>query len=763
MIYRQCTRVFLARLVWRIVLDSRLIKLFPMLLLASTLNSQAAWLPLSDISLMVEPGSILDFSEITRTQREQTISQIKSGEQTGVQSNSKYLMANLGFGAAQGGYPTHAVADMYVRELIMHGYNAVRLDFVEAILMEGRQADFDFDPEQVDRLYYLLYLLDKEGIKYILNGLSSDNAGYGNIKQRWKANKRVTVGLYYSAEAQAHWKELMKRLFLPLNPYTGRALINSPGLMGIIMVNESSIPFLTRNGVPQEFKPQLEAWLLKKYGSTQAIPSAWKLEGKIFIDFPKVNDRPSTKMTDVQEFYLELEQKTASWMQDFFREVGYKGSLTIYNNWNSPGEHLARAGLDWVDMHNYFAHPAYLGDGKMVVPQKSMLATHAGYIRELAVTRYTGKPYTVSEYGQVFWNSYRRESALAIPAYSAFQGWNAICQHSGPIHLSYASKNPKWDSISPFGIGVDPIGRLTETLGALLYLRGDVRRAGHDVNVQINTDILNKSSQLDGIPGDIGRLSLVVGVGLSQGQYSGENANVEVGKAGIFYNGKIYKNSNFLSSSIRAVADTSGHVGQQAAKSDFSKNQLWSGRFDELIQSGLLSANNRTDPGEGVYQTDTGEIVLSAKKRHLQLITAKTEAIVFDQLDSIKLDNLKMISADGPALLAVSALDDKPLLQSQRMLVILGTDARNSGMKFADAEETMLQDIGKQPVLLRTVSVQIHLRNTNNKNLKVYATNLRGQRVSELPVKVTTDGVEVVLDTHILPNGPTPFFEIVKQ
>lgn len=739
-----------------------MIKTLPALLLLSALDSQAAWLPIPDVSLMVEPGSILDFSELTRTQREQAIRQLKSGEQAGVQLNSRYLMANLGFGVAQGGYPTHASADLYVRELIMHGYNAVRLDFTEAILMEGRQADFDFDPEQLDRLNYLLAQLDKQGIKYVLNGLSSDNGGYGNVKERWLWNKHVITGVYYSPDQQNHWKSLMKKLFLPINPYTGIALINNPGLLGIIMANENGIPFSTRKGVPAEFKPLLEAWLSKKYGSVQAIPQVWKRDGRLLIEFPKVSDPPGQKMSDTQEFFLQLQLSTAEWMQVFFRDLGYKGSLTIYNNWNSPGEHLARGGLDWVDMHNYFAHPAY-ADDKMVVHQGSMLGTHAGYVRELAVTRYLGKPFTVSEYGQVFWNPYRRESGLAIPAYAAFQGWNALCQHSGPIQLSYASKNPKWDVIHPFGIGVDPIGRITETLSALLYLRGDISPARNNIAVNIKPEILQSTAQLYGIPEDVSRLALVVAVGLFNGNYLGENASIEIGKPGVYYHKKIYKSSDFVSSSIRTIADAAGHIGQQAAKADFSKKQLWQSRFDELKQADLLRQENKTEASQGIYQSDTGEITLNAAKRRLQIISAKTEAVVFDDFEPVKLNALEVVSADGPALLSVSAIDNNPLENSQRMLVLIATDARNTAMRFADKAETVALDIGKKPIQMRTINLQLRLRNTNKNDLKVYSTNLRGQRMDQLPVKITGNGIEVVFNTNVLTHGPTPYFEIIKQ
>ena len=108
-------------------------------------------------------------------------------------------------------------------------------------------------------------------------------------------------------------------------------------------------------------------------------------------------------------------------------------------------------------------------------------------------------------------------------------------------------------------------------------------------------------------------------------------------------------------------------------------------------------------------------------------------------------------------------MDENALKDSKRMLVIIATDARNSEMKFADKAETTVVDIGRKPIVMRTAEIQFRLKNTNKNDLKVYSVNLRGQRMDQLPVKVTDNGIEVVLNTNVLTHGPTPYFEIIKQ
>lgn len=108
-------------------------------------------------------------------------------------------------------------------------------------------------------------------------------------------------------------------------------------------------------------------------------------------------------------------------------------------------------------------------------------------------------------------------------------------------------------------------------------------------------------------------------------------------------------------------------------------------------------------------------------------------------------------------------MDGQPVNASKRLLVILATDARNSGMRFSDAAETTLLDIGHKPVVIRAATIKLKLRNRNAAQLAVYSNNLRGQRGDEIPVTRQADGISFVLDTASLSHGPTTYFEIVSQ
>ena len=99
--------------------------------------------------------------------------------------------------------------------------------------------DFDFDPEQFDRLHYLLAQLKAAGIYWIVDGLTSDNGAWGNVQpHRWVKKHRAKLDVLTSEKGFRHWATLVERLWGAKNPYTGSAPLQDPAMLGIILVNE---------------------------------------------------------------------------------------------------------------------------------------------------------------------------------------------------------------------------------------------------------------------------------------------------------------------------------------------------------------------------------------------------------------------------------------------------------------------------------------------------------------------------------------------
>lgn len=222
-------------------------------------------------------------------------------------------------------------------------------------------------------------------------------------------------------------------LLRKVNPYTGKAIAQDPAFAEMVLVNEGTLEYLTHSGANNDLVMVFNDWLKMKYGSTGALSAAWRGElhkGESLLDtrsvaLPKPADNSSARMADAQRFFVELERQSVEWMTEFVRnDLRYPGLLTAFNNWTSPATHMARQSLQWVDMHNYAGLPTSFTNKRSYLKQNSILSDDLKYVRELAVSRQWGRPFTVSEYGQIFWNKYCYETSLAVPAYASFQAWD---------------------------------------------------------------------------------------------------------------------------------------------------------------------------------------------------------------------------------------------------------------------------------------------------------------------------------------------------
>lgn len=774
-------------------------KIASLMLVALPLTGMAqdTWAPVKDVSLQVSAGSILDFSSLAPANVAITSPLVVRNGQFAVASNptvpKRFLMASAGFDSASGGIPSRVNADAYVQQWKMHGYNMVRLHFVDAILMEGRTTDFDFNPTQLDNLYYLLAQMKKAGIYYIMDVITSGNGGYGSITKRWIDSKYIGKRVFVDTEAQAHWKKMVDKLFNSINPYTGITLLKDPALGGLILVNEGGTIFTNRYGFAPSYAPVFNAWLKTKYGTTAALKTAWSTElssaetvEAANVGMASLSGGSSKRMSDTLRFLTDLEKKTADWMTSYLRGYGYQGLVTAYDAWVAAQSTASRSQFDWIDMHSYFAGaPSDFTNPGSVGSQDSMLAGWGQYIVDLTTSRVYGKAFTVSEYGQVFWNKFRRESGLAFSSTAAFQEWSMIAQHQGAVTLSYAEGSGRKDRIYPYVVGPDPIQRANETLTALLYLRGDVAPARNRYALKMTQAMaFDKSTPYTNVNNDVRRLSMISQVGID---YEGKAANRNLYHAEVIPDNYrlavVYRPSSDpaqepapLEAAPAALAAASTTQTPWVAPANSSNTGNWdvdvfnnrvtsmraaevtSGKAPYLFDKNTL----RENVVSGIFQSDTGQLYMDAPRKRMIVNTPRTEGVVFATPEALTIGSLRVNSASGPALVSVSAMDGLSVAQSKRLLVIFATDARNTNMTFSDANETTLKDLGTGPVVIKTGSISLTLSNVNAAGLKVYSNTLNGVRKDLIASTVSGGALTFTLDTSKLSHGPTTYFEIIK-
>lgn len=693
------------------------------------------WLPVRETSLELRPGSPLDFSAILPN------APIEPGRRLVANAEGRLAFANalgaparlscasLAWSPASGGFPDRAGADRYARQLALHGYNIARLHFVDASLMSGRSKDFDFDPETLDRIHYLLAALKRNGIYWMIDGLTSWRGAYGGHDDRWDPAGNLKLALYLDEAAFAHWKRLVETVFTRVNPYTGVAPIHDDALALVILTNENGIEFESvvqdRRGKPP-YDAMLAApfnrWLAQRYASSAALAKAWgglgwgeRLEnGTILLPPDRYADNP--RLRDLQAFFVELETASATRMSATLRGLGYKGVISTYNNWPTVQTALSRRGLEAVTMNTYHDWASGYAPGSKLL-QQSSVGDAANSMRMIAAARWLGKPFVVSEYDHLFWNRYRYEAGLVFPAYAALQGWDVLCRHAhGPIVLAYGEPYPHKRAMLPYAIALDPVARAGETLSALLFRRGDVAASRLTIPFAVRGEEDLGPDMQAREPEKLTELALLGKIGLQ-----------DAGRIG-------------------------GGIAVRQPRDANRPDAI----VEALRSAGALPVGNATKLSTGLFQSDTGEIVLNRPARQMRLATQATEAVAFSAESlPVALKTLSVDAAEGDGLIAISSLDTPAsLANGSRFLLIFATDARNSGMIFRDREQKVIEDFGRLPVRIRKGHVDLRLGRTA-RQWQLSPIGLDGK---VQPPAARGSGPVAFRLSNDMPSGPTTYF-----
>ncbi len=684
-------------------------------------SADGRWVAVRETALEIAAGSPLDFSAL--------LPNPAIGPEDALGS-ARMLCASLAWSPASGGFPPHDEADRYARQLAMRGYNIARLHFVDAALMFGRARDFDFDPETLDRVHYLLAALKRNGIRWMIDAMTSARGVYGGHDDRWDAAGNFKLVLHFDDAAFAHWKRFQEEFLARVNPYTGKATLDDEALALVILANENGIEFdgvvHDRPGRPA-YDPLLAApfnrWLAARYGSTRALAEAWgdlaggeRLEDAT-IRLPRDRYRDGPRMRDLQAFFVDVEKASAARMTAALRDLGYDGPVSTYNNWPSVQASLSRAGLDVVTANTYHDWVSGYQPGSSLT-QESAIEGDAEYIRAAAVARWLGKPFLVSEWDHLFWNRHRYEAGLMMPAYAALQGWDGLCRHGhGPIALSYGEPYPHKRAMLPYAIALDPVARAGETLAALLFRRGDVATADLVVPFAVR-GVADLGPDMQAREPDLlTRFALLGRIGLAP--------------------------------EAEAKAMDAPFVPQPREAADPMAI------LDALRESGALPAANRTAPERGVYESATGQIVLDGGRGQFRVVTPATEGAAWSALAApLDLGLVSIRAADVDGMLALSSLDEgRALGEAGRVLVVFATDARNTVMRFRDRQEKVIEDFGRLPVLLRAGTVEVALARAGRWRLSPVGLDGRVHP----PVARGEGKVEFRLENDA-PSGPTTFF-----
>ena len=731
------------------------------------------WKPYNQDNFIVKSGSALDFSFLNDQEPAGALGFTTINKKGQLvfekQPQTPLRLFSCSIGMPTFTYKTPQEITAFAQQIAMAGYNVVRPHFLDGFLMLNTKNDFEFNPENMKIFDLFVSELSKRGVYIYLDATTSWSMYKAMNLWTPKAKKQhLKVRSYFEPEAQEHWKKGVKKLLEHVNPYTGLAYKDSPQVLAVQLRNEAGLYFqMVVSGKKSSIRPLIQShfqkWLKSKYQTRDKLRQAWTWDNnksKPSCDLPAGVDfnqitipeiyRVSPSSRDLMAFFTDVEQKTYSWMSQYLRDLGVRVPLNDYNNGYAMQTIISRDGVDFIDGHAYHNHPSkYMAPGS-TMKCNSLLGTEVGSYRNLVSIRANGKPYVCTEWGSPFWSPYRHEAQLAMPAYASMQQWQLLSQHSTPVGLfkNAATSGP----MKAFKVHKDPICKSGEYITALLFRRGDVQAAKHLVDVQLDVNkVFRSQSPQYAIPSHLTRLSLLTKFGVSikgtdfSSQYAPYESDLQLDAQG----GMV----------LQAMRGAEIVIDNRTA----SNEAIFEKYVSQLRSQGVLSKANRTDPARGVYESETGEIYLDSQKEILQVNTPKSLGMVITSAQGQMQVGVMAVRTQVNAMVYLGSLDQENIPLSKRMLLIINTDALNSGMEFDAENRRVLRKLGNFPVLMRTGKFEITLQHQHAALLKLYALATDGSRKQKIPLIQQGDKVTAMIDTASLTAGPTPYFEWVTS
>ena len=158
---------------------------------------------------------------------------------------------------------------------------------------------------------------------------------------------------------------------------------------------------------------------------------------------------------------------------------------------------------------------------------------------------------------------------------------------------------------------------------------------------------------------------------------------------------------------------------------------------------------------------DKKALAIDSKEGRLAIVTPQTCG-AFAEKGTVAAGVLAADLGTVPATVWVSALDERPLAASRRLLLTHLTDVQNSGARYADDTLRILTDWGKLPWLMREGTAEVSLA-LDPGRFTVYVLEADGSRRCELPSRFANGRLSFRAAVGRDPSAASYLYEIVRQ
>lgn len=563
--------------------------------------------------------------------------------------------------------PSKDDAAFWAATLARFGVNCVRFQFLDLETPRGlidrqRSDTRTLDGEALDREDFFIAELEKRGIYIDFNLLvgrpfkSGDGVTDANLLREGAKGTSL-----YDKRMIELQKEYASQLIGHLNPYTKLKYADDPAVALIEINNENALNIGYRAPSPFYLKELTEIYnqWLAKHRSPEEIAKLRTIAG-VMPEVPvplmqwqgQAASAPPVRFHAEAEFYNDVQRDYFVDMENYLKRNLGSRSLVI-----ATADHS----------HSNSGYPVLLATSSMDVIDGHDYWEHPGvYARkspmvndplnstvvELSRSAIAGKPYTVSEVNNPFPNDYDSEGIPILASYGLLQDWDGI------MWYTFEPKtDPAWKPYvgDPFDISLDPVKMPELAQGALMFLRGDVEKARN----------------------------------LEERSYSEQ---------------QVFE-SMLLPMTERPYFTPSF--------------PMWLPLEHEVRISSLNGAPTRdfaVDSQPDPIVSDTHQLRWSISPQKAGVVsvdTPRTQALIGFIGGNDKSDSNLTVRVDNTfCSVLLSSLDDKPIAQASKLLLVAGGRVENSGQEW-NSVGTALTNWGTSPTLIEQVKGTLTLRHLN--------------------------------------------------
>ena len=666
-----------------------------------------------ETSREVVEGSILDFSFLNHNPAgKYGFLKNVNGELVPEQSEEpiRFYGTNICLHAL---FMSHEQADLLAKRLAALGYNSVRIHHYDGLIVDADQdGNFKINEEKLDQLNYLIAALKKQGI-YLITDLYNSRkpvkAKFQKSCPEIEGDRDYKCAAIFYPEVREDLKEFARLVWGRVNPYTGLTWAQDPAFLAFGVINEDTLILnieqigLCGDSLKKRFYRDFEAYCNEK----------------------KIMVTPKNRLAEYYKYLGIVYREFFADMENFMRgELGIRVPIGDQNNGGPSNifpEQVFQYGF--FDNHPYWDHPQF---PQWVIKNKSMIA--CGYPNLRVLASYLNVPLFWTESNFVYPNSFRSEEGMIYGAYASYKGLNGIW------HFDYSHSRERMfnnTEIDCFDSVNDPVKWLSERMLVLLFRRQDATPGFKRIAVAVKPGTLYNN-----VPSDVRELALVARAELviheGNGRFSPELNPDTVA---------IYSLDEKLQQRHTSVPIINGDHSESAVE-----------KLQKLL--GIQFADGDT------LTTLNGEITTDFKTNSARVVTPRHEAFVLPAGEEEKGSFLTVRNGNVFVTAGAAAMDGKPLADSQKVLLMHISDVLARGMTFDSADRTQVTNyVGGKPLGRHAQSTFL----LPERAKKLYAIDLDGTRIAEIPLIEQGDSRSFIADTTRYPGHLVFAYELLCE